>query len=378
MSEVRDREEVIQELTASGLFDAAWYLLRNDDVARAGHDPLDHFVDYGWAEGRWPNQYFDPAWYRLNNPDVAAAGVDPLLHYLRDGEREGRLAHPLFNAAWYRSAYELENGQLALGHYIINRATGRFVPCPALFAVPLMLPYRNDLAAGIDPVVHYLDDVAAIQQPDFPDLTIVRAARLVDQNYYLINAADVHEADIEPAEHYCNYGWMEHRKPNIYFDPVWYTQTNPDIARLRVNPLVHYILIGEPANRRPAPFFDPGWYRTEYDIPPDQSALGHYLANRRKQLYSPTPLFDVKWYVTRFGGDLGPNRDPFAHYLHAGTTQDIDPSRGFNAANYRRTHLGRPSRGFVRSLNPDQHNPLVHHLRSEYETPKSPDDVNMQ
>ena len=58
MSKARDQKAVIQELTASGLFDAAWYLLRNDDVARAGHDPRDHFVDYGWVEDRWPNLSF--------------------------------------------------------------------------------------------------------------------------------------------------------------------------------------------------------------------------------------------------------------------------------------------------------------------------------
>ena len=101
-----------------------------------------------------PNRNFNPAWYRLTNPDVAEAGVDPLLHYLRDGEREERLAHPLSDAAWFRSAYQPGIGQPALGHYVVNRASGRFVPCPALFAVPLMPPYRDDPGAGIDPVAH--------------------------------------------------------------------------------------------------------------------------------------------------------------------------------------------------------------------------------
>lgn len=366
MTEARDREATIRELTASGLFDAAWYLLRNDDVARAGQYPLDHFVDYGWAEGRWPNRYFDPAWYRQNNPDVAAAGAGPLLHYLRDGEREGRFAHPLFNNAWYRSAYDLDDRQPALGHYLANRTSGRFVPCAALFAVPLMSPYRDDPRSGIDPVAHYLDDIAAEGKTPSPDAAVLRAAGLFDQNYYLINAADVHEADIDPVEHYCNHGWLERRRPNSYFDPVWYALTNPDAGRLRVNPLVHYSLVGEAENRRPVPFFDPGWYRTEYGVSAEQSALGHYLANRRKQLYAPTPLFDVTWYVKRFGEDIGPNRDPFAHYLQAAMMRDIDPSRGFNVADYRRSHLGRRSRGFARILSPDRHNPLVHYLRSEY------------
>ena len=39
----------------TGLFDAAWYLKINTDVAKAGTDPLRHFVLYGLAEGRAPN-----------------------------------------------------------------------------------------------------------------------------------------------------------------------------------------------------------------------------------------------------------------------------------------------------------------------------------
>ncbi len=131
-----------------------------EDVAAAASDPLAHYVEYGAAEGRWPNRYFDPAWYRQENPDVAAAGIDPLLHYMTNGEREGRRAHPLFNPGWYRQVYGVPETQLALGHFIGACRTGRVVPSPDLFPVPLMAPYRDDPPAGIDPIGHYLDDLA--------------------------------------------------------------------------------------------------------------------------------------------------------------------------------------------------------------------------
>jgi hypothetical protein len=362
MPEASDRASLTRELAAAGVFDGVWYLRRYEDVAAAGKDALHHFTEYGWAERRWSNRYFDPAWYRRENPDVTAAGVDPLLHYIRDGEREGRRPHPVFDPVWYRSAYAVADDHLAFGHYIANRMSGGFVPCADLFVIPLIAPYRDDVAAGVDPVAHYLDDGGDL----LPDLPVVLASRLVDENYYLINAADVHEANADPSVHYCRYGWREQRKPNIYFDPGWYVQTNPEVARLKVNPLVHYILVGEAANRRPVPFFDPGWYRVEYGVPPEQCALSHFVSNRRKQIYSPNPLFDVGWYMERFGGDLGPNRDPFMHFLQAGMTKDIDPSRAFDIARYRRAHLGRPSRGFLRVVKAEQHNPLVHYLRAEY------------
>ncbi|RDV26576.1 glycosyltransferase [Alteromonas aestuariivivens] len=35
-------------------FDEQWYLKRYPDVAKAGVDAAEHFLHYGWSEGRWP------------------------------------------------------------------------------------------------------------------------------------------------------------------------------------------------------------------------------------------------------------------------------------------------------------------------------------
>src|SRR5262249_56153993 len=37
-----------------GGVDRAWYLQRNPEVARAGLDPVEHYLRYGWHEGRDP------------------------------------------------------------------------------------------------------------------------------------------------------------------------------------------------------------------------------------------------------------------------------------------------------------------------------------
>jgi hypothetical protein len=219
---------------------------------------------------------------------------------------------------------------------------------------------------GGDPFLAYLAITARDQRDPFPDLAIVAESGLVDPNFYLIHADDVHAAEVDPVNHYARYGWREQRAPNLYFDIGWYRDTNPELARLRVNPLVHYVLVGEPADRRPVPYFEPRWYRATYRVPDGQTALGHFLAHRRSRTVSPNRLFDVAWYVARHAEALGPHRDPFAHYLTEGTFADLDPSSRFDAAAYRRTHLGRRSRGFRRLLTPARDNPLVHCLRAEY------------
>ncbi len=73
------------------------------------------------------------------------------------------------------------------------------------------------------------------------------------------------------------------------------------------------------------------------------------------------------WRATR----SGPNRDPFAHFLRAGTYGDRDPSPDFDAAAYRKRVLGRRSRHFRHLLHPERDNPLVHWLGAQYAAPSA-------
>ncbi|MFN3512983.1 MAG: hypothetical protein ACK41C_08065 [Phenylobacterium sp.] len=75
-------------------FDAGFYLERNPDVAAAGADPLEHFLEHGWREGRDPSAAFPMADYLRLNPDVRQTGENPLLHYLTKGRAEGREVRP--------------------------------------------------------------------------------------------------------------------------------------------------------------------------------------------------------------------------------------------------------------------------------------------
>lgn len=356
----------IAELAGSGLFDRDWYMRVHPDVGAAALDPLEHWCRFGWQEARNPNPYFDTGWYLDRNPDVAGTGLNPLLHYLRHGDREGRQPTRYFEPAWYRAAYGIPDEEVALRHFLSARSTGRFAPTPELYAVPLLAAYRSAAAADNDPFARALADASRESRDASPDASVVAGSGLLDPNYYLINGTDVHEAALDPAQHFCRFGWREGRKPNLYFDTNWYLRTNPWVNRVGINPLVHYILQGERAGRRPIIYFDPAWYCERNEIAPEQSALAHYLAHRRSQTYSPNSLFDAAWYVRRMGAELGPNRDPFAHYLQAGMLRDVDPSPLFNAAEYRRHHLGRPSRVFRHLMRPDKHNPLVHYLEAHY------------
>jgi len=78
----------------SGLFDEAWYLANNPDVAQAKVDPVFHYLRYGGFEGRDPGPKFSSAWYLETYGDVKKAGINPLVHYLKFGREEGRAGSP--------------------------------------------------------------------------------------------------------------------------------------------------------------------------------------------------------------------------------------------------------------------------------------------
>ena len=72
------------------LFDINGYLKTYTDVAAAHVNPLDHYHQFGWLEGRDPSVGFDTTDYIAAYPDVAAAHIDPLQHFLAFGIHEGR------------------------------------------------------------------------------------------------------------------------------------------------------------------------------------------------------------------------------------------------------------------------------------------------
>jgi len=78
-------------IARSGLFDGEQYLRDNEDVAMAGIDPLWHYLEHGWLEGRDPSPSFSTSAYLDTYADVRLGGLNPLVHYVRHGRNERRI-----------------------------------------------------------------------------------------------------------------------------------------------------------------------------------------------------------------------------------------------------------------------------------------------
>ncbi|TNE65694.1 MAG: glycosyltransferase [Alphaproteobacteria bacterium] len=77
--------EEVELVDASGYFNEKYYLETNADLKGADIDPLVHFCQYGWHEGRSPSQLFDLGFYYDNFPKTRDGSLNPVIEFLESG-----------------------------------------------------------------------------------------------------------------------------------------------------------------------------------------------------------------------------------------------------------------------------------------------------
>ena len=151
-----------------GHFDFTWYLATNPDVAASRLDPLRHYLEYGWREGRRPNSDFCPVKYLAQHPDLAEAGGDPLLHAIQagrsmpSGTSSVRPPEPAPAAAHPGPVVDAPPS-----------TSGRDVLAVDLVHANDYLIANPDLAAGgVDPVTHWLTQGFRERRSPAPGVTV--------------------------------------------------------------------------------------------------------------------------------------------------------------------------------------------------------------
>ncbi len=180
--------------------DADFYKQTNPGLGLADVDPVLHYGEAGWLEGRDPAPWFSTRDYLARHPDVAEAGANPLVHYLTTGYREGREIVASAHAAAYHAMTEAD---------------------------------RRIIAAGI---------ISREQR--------AAAAGFFDPQYYLAMNHDVAVSGADQLDHFLSHGWREGRDPSDDFSVADYLELNPDVAASGVHPFLHYVQTGRGEGRQ--------------------------------------------------------------------------------------------------------------------------------
>ena len=186
-------------------FDATYYLTTYRDVAAANIEPLEHYLEYGWREGRRPNKWFDPAAYMKSNSHIDPNLINPFAHFLETRKEyfdQKNRKHTL-----------KENDRESILFYRPGINHDQFIGRPV-----------------------------QIKHPKKEQIELVRD--FFDEEYYLNRYPDVIETGTDPIVHYLTIGWIEGRDPCPAFSTSYYLKKSADIARSGTNPLTHYLRYG--------------------------------------------------------------------------------------------------------------------------------------
>lgn len=226
-------------------FDTQYYVNKYEDVRLSQINPLVHYKEFGKAEGRFGNadqesswiekklyeekinkaKVFDPEFYLKEYPDVAEADLDPEWHFLEFGDAESRRPNELFYPEFYLSR-NTDVAELGVPPFKHFREFG-------FREKRLIFPDKDYLEALKKQREEALGSV------DIPDNNIPDEIKF-DTEFYLKNNPDVAASDVDPEYHFYTFGEAEGRSPNSFFSPNFYKRLNADVRALGISAFSHF------------------------------------------------------------------------------------------------------------------------------------------
>jgi len=178
---------------------------------------------------------------------------------------------------------------------------------------------------------------------------ILLKSGLFDHNYYLFTYPDVRKNDIDPINHYIDFGAFEGRNPSASFNTIFYLENYPDVKESLINPLLHYILYGQNEKRLTLPT------KVE-DI--DSTTINLNLTDEEQTIYDrlvePDGI-DEKWYLTTYPDIKEANINPTLHFMKNGWKEQRNPNDTFDTSFYLQANPDITEAGI---------NPFYHYLQN--------------
>ncbi len=295
------------------LFDAEYYLATHPDVEKSGIIPEEHYLKFGWREGRNPGPNFETVWYLHTYEDAAQSGFNPLVHYARFGLKKGRTTSPgkeaqhwrrkaerdsalpeqareflavynkvqrsgLFDAEFYRAKYHFRRGD-PLEFYLRHGRHENHHPNPNFDAVWYLANYADVRSSGLDPFLHYIENGLAEGRRTGPIYEDKSASERGS------NSDTVSEERPAPLLQGKEDQTADLRALAAEFDDAFYRRGNPDLDFTKIEPLEHFARIGWREGRDPCPEFSvKGYLHHNSDVQmADMNPLLHYVLAGRKE-----------------------------------------------------------------------------------------------
>lgn len=362
----------------SAVFDAAYYANRYPDLKAAfGNDEsalLQHFIQYGMAEGRQGSSQFDVYSYKNLYPDLRAAFGNNLksyyMHYISSGKAEGRkatgvntLQNPIttYNGIDYSAVYDYNyylkkysdlakiytNDDIGLLAHFVNCGMSEGRQAKDSFDVfsyrnqyqDLRVAFGNNLKSYY---MHYISNgkaegrkatgVKSIQNP-ITTYNGVDYSAVYDYNFYIKKYSDLARIytndEVGLLAHFVNCGMAEGRQAKADFDVFSYRNQYQDLRLAFGKDLksyyFHYMNSGKKERR---------------------TAAGVKVLQNPVTIYNGTDysaVYDYNYYNSKYS-DLksafkGDDIDLLAHFVNNGMKEGRQASKKFNVQIYKNNYM---------------------------------------
>lgn len=362
----------------SAVFDAAYYADRYPDLKTAfGNDDsalLQHFIQYGMAEGRQGSSQFDVYSYKNLYPDLRAAFGNNLksyyMHYISSGKSEGRkatgvntLQKPIttYNGIDYSAVYDYNyylkkhsdlakiytNDDIGLLAHFVNCGMSEGRQAKDSFDVfsyrnqyqDLRVAFGNNLKSYY---MHYISNgkaegrkatgVKSIQNP-ITTYNGVDYSAVYDYNFYIKKYSDLARIytndEVGLLAHFVNCGMAEGRQAKADFDVFSYRNQYQDLRLAFGKDLksyyFHYMKSGKKERR---------------------TAAGVKVLQNPVTIYNGTDysaVYDYNYYNSKYS-DLksafkGDDIDLLAHFVNNGMKEGRQASKKFNVQIYKNNYM---------------------------------------
>lgn len=362
----------------SAVFDAAYYADRYLDLktAFANDDSalLQHFIQYGMAEGRQGSSQFDVYSYKNLYPDLRAAFGNNLksyyMHYISSGKSEGRkatgvntLQKPIttYNGIDYSAVYDYNyylkkhsdlakiytNDDIGLLAHFVNCGMSEGRQAKDSFDVfsyrnqyqDLRVAFGNNLKSYY---MHYISNgkaegrkatgVKSIQNP-ITTYNGVDYSAVYDYNFYIKKYSDLARIytndEVGLLAHFVNCGMAEGRQAKADFDVFSYRNQYQDLRLAFGKDLksyyFHYMNSGKKERR---------------------TAAGVKVLQNPVTIYNGTDysaVYDYNYYNSKYS-DLksafkGDDIDLLAHFVNNGMKEGRQASKKFNVQIYKNNYM---------------------------------------
>lgn len=362
----------------SAVFDATYYANRYPDLKAAfGNDEsalLQHFIQYGMAEGRQGSSQFDVYSYKNLYPDLRAAFGNNLksyyMHYISSGKSEGRkatgvntLQKPIttYNGIDYSAVYDYNyylkkhsdlakiytNDDIGLLAHFVNCGMSEGRQAKDSFDVfsyrnqyqDLRVAFGNNLKSYY---MHYISNgkaegrkatgVKSIQNP-ITTYNGVDYSAVYDYNFYIKKYSDLARIytndEVGLLAHFVNCGMAEGRQAKADFDVFSYRNQYQDLRLAFGKDLksyyFHYMNSGKKERR---------------------TAAGVKVLQNPVTIYNGTDysaVYDYNYYNSKYS-DLksafkGDDIDLLAHFVNNGMKEGRQASKKFNVQIYKNNYM---------------------------------------